>query len=233
MAALLLAFAVPLTARSEMADRSDRTLEQFLGQPDAQPSYRATRRLEAENGSRIGWMEAITEFSPGSGFRYKITGEGGSSYIRSNVLREVLEGERKLMANGDSSRLAIVPANYTFQVNGLDADGLVNVLVSPRRKETTLVNGGLFLHPESGNLIRLEGRLAKSPSFWIKHVDVIRSYERINGAIMPVTLDSRAQLKLLGKASLRITYSYQEIDGEPVRKTDSTSPWQLSRTSLP
>lgn len=213
---LMIAMAAPLVGRAGTADRADRLLEQFLDQSNAQPAYKATRRLEAENGSRAGWMEAITEFSPASGFSYKITGEGGSSYIRSNVLREVLEGERKLMANGDWNRSLLAPANYTFQSNGIDAEGLVNVLVAPRRKETTLVNGGLFLHPESGDLIRLQGRLAKSPSFWIKHVDVVRSYERINGTVVPVALDSRAQLKMLGKASLRIKYNYQEIDGRPV-----------------
>ena len=35
-------------------------------------------RLEAENGSRKGWIEAVTEYSPETGFRYEITAEGGS-----------------------------------------------------------------------------------------------------------------------------------------------------------
>ena len=36
----------------------------------------------------------MTSYAPGVGFRYEITGEGGSSFIRSKVLRAVLDGER-------------------------------------------------------------------------------------------------------------------------------------------
>ena len=73
----------------------------------------------------------------------------------------------------------------------------------------------MFLQPDGG-LVRLEGRLAKSPSFWVTHVDIVRSYERINGAIVPVALESNAQLRMLGAATLRMTYTYSEIDGHPI-----------------
>jgi hypothetical protein len=92
---------------------------------------------------------------------------------------------------------------------------LVNVLVSPRRQEPVLVSGTMFLRRDGG-LVRLEGRLAKSPSFWVKHVDIVRSYERINGAIVPVALVSNAQLRMLGTATLRMTYTYSEINGQPI-----------------
>jgi hypothetical protein len=74
----------------------------------------------------------------------------------------------------------------------------------------------MFLKPEDGELVRIEGRLARNPSFWVKHVDIVRSYARIGGAVLPVTLESRAQLRMLGPASLRMTYEYTEIDGQPV-----------------
>src|SRR5204863_10073377 len=130
-----------------VTDPADRPIRQFLAQRDVQHPYRALRRLEAENGDRKGWVEATTEYSARGGFSYEITAQGGSGYIRDRILRAVLEGERNIIAQGDTSRSALAQANYIFSPNGVDADGLANVLLSPRRKDSVLVDGTLFLHP--------------------------------------------------------------------------------------
>jgi hypothetical protein len=197
-------------------DAADQSMRQFLAQDDTQPAYRATRRIEAVNGDRTGWLEAITEYAPESGFRYQITAEGGSAYIRSKVLRAVLDGERDVIAQGETARSSLARANYSFEGNGIDNDGLANVLLSPRRKERVLVSGRMFLQPHDGSLVRLQGQLAKSPSFWVKNVNIVRTYERIDGWVMPVTLLSNAQVRLLGAATLRMTYSYSHINGHAV-----------------
>ena len=219
----LLALGIAGSVRATVPDEADSSIRQFLARDDTQPAYRATRRLEAENGSRRGWIEAVTEYSPETGFRYEITDEGGSSHIRAKVLRAVLDGERDVIALGEAARSSLDRANYTFQANGVDDDGLANVLLVPRRKERVLVAGTMFLQPTDGDLVRLQGRLAKSPSFWIKDVDIIRSYERIGGVVVPVALESSAQVRLLGPASLRMTYVYSEVDGHPVGPTAASS----------
>ena len=85
-------------------------------------------------------------------------------------------------------------------------------------QERVLLSGTMLLRPTGGDLVRLEGRLAKSPSFWVKNVDIVRVYERINGVVMPVRLESRAQVRFLGEATLRMTYRYSEIDGRAVER---------------
>jgi hypothetical protein len=197
-------------------DPADHSMRKFLSQEDVLHPYRATRRLEAENGDRKGWLEVATEYSRPGGFRYETIAEGGSSYIRNKILRAVLEGERDAVTQDDAARSALVPTNYRFEPHGIDSDGLANILVSPRRKESILVAGTLFLKPTGGDLVRLEGRLAKSPSFWVKNVDITRSYARIDGATVPVVLHSNAEIRLLGPATFHMTYSYSEIDGHPV-----------------
>jgi hypothetical protein len=42
------------------------------------------------------------------------------------------------------------------------------------------------------------------------------SYDRIDGAIVPVSLKSNAQVRFLGPATMQMTYQYSEIDGHPV-----------------
>ena len=111
----------------------------------------------------------------------------------------------------------IAPDNYLFEPSGLDPDGLARVLLSPRRKDRVLVAGAMFLQPGDGALVRLQGRLAKSPSFWVKNVDIVRSYQRIEGSDLPVALESKADLRLFGPATLKMTYVYSEVGGRPVR----------------
>jgi hypothetical protein len=197
-------------------DAAEHCIHKFLAQDDAQPQYRATRRLEAENEGRSGWLEAVTEYSPATGFRYRVTAEGGSGLIRGKVLRAVLDGERDAIAGGETSRSSLDRNNYTFQPNGVDEDGLAIVRLTPRRKDRVLVAGDMFLNPAEGNLVRLQGRLAKSPSFWVRDVDIVRTYQRFGDAVLPVALESKAELRLFGSATLHMTYDYSEIDGRPV-----------------
>jgi hypothetical protein len=214
--ALALASVVTSNVRATVPDAAEHSIQQFLAQDDTVRPYRATRRLESQNGSRRAWLEAMTEYSPETGLRYVITGEGGSGYIRSKVLRAVLDGERDVIANGETARSSLAHANYRFQANGIDGDGFANVLLSPRRKERVLVSGMMALNADDGGLVRLQGRLAKSPSFWIRNVDIVRHYERIDGHVVPVALETTAQVRFLGEATLRMTYAYSEIDGHQI-----------------
>jgi hypothetical protein len=205
-------FAIILTPgiRATAYDPADTSIREFLSQNEQTHPYRATRRLEGENGGSRAWMEAVTEFSPATGFKYQITAEGGSSDVRSKMLRPLLDAERDVIARGEIAR-----SNYQFQANGVDENGLANILLSPRREDVVLVAGTMFLRPD-GELVRLQGRLAKNPSFWVKRIDIVRSYGRIDGVVLPIALESSAQLRLVGNASVRMTYSYTEINGRTV-----------------
>jgi hypothetical protein len=217
VAALAVAVMASSGVSATVTDPADGSIQRFLVQNDDLHPYRAVRRLEAENGDRKGWIEAQTEYSPSLGFSYQVTAEGGSSYIRGKILRAVLDGERDLIAQGNTGRSALTQSNYIFRPHGIDADGLANVLLSPRRKAGVLVNGTLFLQAAEAYPVRLQGRLAKNPSFWVKNVDIVRTYARMGGAIMPVALQSTAEIRLFGPAALRMTYTYSEIDGHPMR----------------
>lgn len=216
VAAIALVAAFTSLARATAGDAAEESMERFLAQDDTQPANRARRHLEAENGNRKGWLDALTEYSAEGGFRYQITAEGGSGFIRNRVLKGVLDGERAVIAHGEAARSSLATSNYTFRANGIDSEGLAIVLLSPRRKERVLVSGSMALSPADGTLVRLQGRLAKSPSFWVKDVDIVRIYRRIQGSVMPVELESRAQLRFLGTATFRMTYVYLEINGRNV-----------------
>jgi hypothetical protein len=50
----------------------------------------------------------------------------------------------------------------------------------------------------------------------VTRVNVVRSYRRINGVPMPVSLETTAKLRLLGSSALRMTYRYVEVDERTV-----------------
>jgi hypothetical protein len=209
---------VSASAAAGTDPRFPAVLQRFLALDDPSPTgYRALRRLEASNQNmkKAAWMEVWTESDEAGGFTYTIVGEGGSAYIRSKVFLASLETEKKMYQTGEPNRAALTPANYVF-AEGAGADGLSAVALTPRRKDVLLVNGSIFLKPEDGDLVRIEGRLSKAPSFWVRQVDVVRCYRRIAGVRMPVSVEATANIRLAGKATFRMTYEYETVNGQQV-----------------
>ena len=154
------------------------------------------------------WTEADRD-----GFRYTIVAEAGSEYIRSRVFHEALEAEQKMWREGTAARGAITAANYVFGECPAAEAGPGCVTLTPRRKDVLLVDGAIFLHPETGDLERVEGSLVKSPSFWTRGVRVVRRYMRIGGTRVPVSLESTASVRLAGLSTLVVTYEYESVNG--------------------
>lgn len=214
-AAAVVSLALHVSAAGVPNTPAVEAMEQFLARPAGAHQYRASRRLEASGAGRRGWLDVQTSLTT-AGLQYEVTAEGGSGYIRTRVLRSLLDEEQRLIATGRSSAVAISMANYLFRPEGMTEEGLAIVDISARRRDRSLLNGRLFLTPGEGELVRLEGTLARNPSFWVTRVNVVRSYRRIDGVLMPVSLQTTAQLRLLGSSSLRMTYRYSHIDERPV-----------------
>jgi hypothetical protein len=211
LAACLLVVAVEASLLAGRDPDAAIALERFLSRPIVQQQYRAFRRLEASGSGQQAWLEAQTEFSPATGMQYAIVGEGGSRYIRTHVLRALLEQEKQLIAQGRAGGAAFDQSNYQFSPDGYGQDGLVRILMRPLRKDRALIAGSLLLRPDDGELIRIEGRLAKNPSLWMKKVEIVRRYARINDVLVPTSLESIAHLRLLGRSSLTMAYDYSEV----------------------
>lgn len=192
-------------------------LERFLALDDPNPTQvRALRHLEAQN-DKFGmhaWMDVWTEIDR-SGFRYHIVSEEGSGWIRSRVFRETLETERRLWASGAPNSASFTPANYSFEDRG-EADGLVSLMVKARRKDMLLIDGAIFLRPGDGELLRIEGDLAKPPSFWTRRVSVVRHFQRFAGFRMPVLLEAFANIRFVGPSTFRAVYEYETVNAARV-----------------
>lgn len=200
------------------AGSSPSILQRFLAVGDPNPSqFRALRHLEARNDhfEKSASMDVWTE-GDASGFRYQIVAEEGSDYIRSRVFRATLETERKVWASGAPDKAGLTPENYIFEDRGPQPDGLLSLTVKPRRKDLLLVDGSIFLNPDDAELVRMEGRLSKPPSFWTRHVEIVRWYRRIAGFRMPVALETVANVRIAGVSTFRMSYEYETVNAQRV-----------------
>jgi hypothetical protein len=79
-----------------------------------------------------------------------------------------------------------------------------------------LIDGRMVLSA-AGDLLRVEGRLAKNPSFWTSHVQVTRHYGRVDGVRVPIAVESIAKVKFVGQSRLNVDYQYESVNGRHVR----------------
>jgi hypothetical protein len=213
---VLAALGVLLSAQDGVRTPEPSLLARFFSRTDPSPDqYRALRHLEARNDrfGVAGWMNVWTESDSTAGFRYQIVNEGGSHYVCNRVLRAALEGERNIWASDEPERAALTEDNYLFEERGTVEPGVALLAVKPKRKDMLLVEGSLFVNATDADLLRIEGRLSKTPSFWTRRVDVVRRYERIAGVRVPVAFESVANVLVAGRSTFRMTYEYESING--------------------
>lgn len=233
--ALLLA--LPAATGSVPGDepaRDDAIVERFLAS-SATPltSAVARRRLSAatRGGSMTAWLDACT-YLEGSEMRFRILGEGGSGAVRKRALIAALDGEMKARRAGDSARAELASANYEFAPEA-SVSGRTRVRLKPRRKDGMLVEGAMVLASDTADLLSVEGRLVKAPSFWTRKVDVVRRYARMQGVRVPVSMESTAQVLILGTSTFSMSYDYASINGTPVEGASAETAACTSRTTAP
>ena len=211
-------------ATSASADAASTCAEET---PDLLPSipYSAIRRLEAENRKtgRKGWMEVRTTLDRDGILTITVLSEGGSEQIRNKVLRAALQAEQDVVR-----RRGWTPAagadNYECGEAQLERSGLLRLPLRPKEKSRHLVVGDLFMQPATRDVVSVKGRLAKSPSFWISRVDVEWTYRRVHKQqVLPVSLESTANVKMFGPSTFRMTYDYESVDGEPILRRTRAS----------
>jgi hypothetical protein len=209
---------VPLSAQSAASASPEPgpagLVDRFLSRDDPPPaSYRALRRLSAKSGrfKMEGWIEVETTLSGGA-LEWRVISEGGSGTIRNKVLRKALAGEAELLAKGEGPRGALTRDNYEFAAAG---DGRLDL--RPKRKDTLLIAGFALVSEADADLMEINGKLTKNPSFWTRNVQVQRRYARINGVRVPIVTESVADVRFAGKSHFAMTYRYLEVNGEPAR----------------
>lgn len=178
--------------------------------------HQATRHLEAQKvgDDELAWMDATTTIDPQRGFSFHVEAQGGPGRLRRRML-EVLKEEARAWATRDPMRSAFSTKNYTLSLDATRPHE-VDVRLIPRREEPYLLDGRATLNRASGDLLRVQGKLAKTPSFWLRDVALVRTYTRIGDHVLLADLQSLARVRWWGNYRFSMTYTYRIIDGVPV-----------------
>jgi hypothetical protein len=139
----------------------------------------------------------------------------GDGFVKSNVILRLLQSEVDHVQKDDPTATALSDDNYKFSYKGTTQlqNRLVHVFqVKPQTNRLGLFKGKVYLDAHTGSLMRAEGRVAKSPSLFIKRIEFVQDYKEFGVFTFPVHIHSEARTRLVGRAIVDIYhYDYQPI----------------------
>jgi hypothetical protein len=167
--------------------------------------YSATTLIRAQlpATSQYGEYELQRHYSAPRTLVFKALRFTGDTFVKNNVIARLLQQEVDHVQKDDPALTAISSANYKFSYKGTaDLGGrVVHVFhIKPRQKRPGLFKGKICLDAYTGTLARAEGKLVKSPSFFVKKIEFVQDYADIKSFTFPVHIHSEAQTRVVGPA---------------------------------
>lgn len=182
-------------------------------------------RAELPETAQQGEFELQRRFEAPHTLQFTPVHFTGDGFIKNNVITRLLQSEVDHVQKDDPALTAIGRANYKFSYKGASriGDRLVHVFqIKPHKKRPGLFKGRIYLDVHTGTLVRAEGSVVKSPSFFVKHIDFLQEYADVLSFTLPVHVHSEAKARILGKTIVDITHR----DYQPVSAATSHAPPQ-------
>ena len=157
-------------------------------------------------------MEVRLAFEKGQGKHFEILSMRASGIARRS-LKDLLKHERQASKDAPGNS-AIDESNYRFNFLGTEKClGLscYKFRLIPRRKTKLLVDGTAWISIDDNMVVRIVGRLAKSPSFWVRRPEVDQQFEKVKGFWLPSYTHSKTHVRFVGDTDLTIQYSGYEV----------------------
>jgi hypothetical protein len=195
--------------------------------------YTAARRYVLENSrhhKRAEMLVRVRCLDNGSK-QFQTVSATGWGTARNHVFPKLLEGESEASLPEVRHRSRITRENYSFEMVGRD---YINqrpayvIAISPKTQNKYLVEGRIWVDVKDYAIVRIEGKPAKSPSFWIKSVQFVHTYQKSGSFWFPVSDRSVTDVRILGATEVRIEY----FDYSPNATTLSASR-EIASGSLP
>lgn len=180
------------------------------------PSYTDETLVVAElpETSQRGAFELQRSYVAPRSLSYKPIHFTGDSFVKSNVIARVLQSEVDFVQKGDPTLVALTEANYKFSYKGLQAlDGhSVHVYqVKPRTNRAGLFKGKVYLDAHSGSVVRTEGSVQKSPSFFVRKLEFVQDYATVGDYTLPTHLHSTAQARIIGRTVVDVYHRDYQV----------------------
>ncbi|MGA2592234.1 MAG: hypothetical protein ABSH32_20170 [Bryobacteraceae bacterium] len=174
--------------------------------------YSGVRHYRFENKKSNKHAELTVRMSCGSdGVKtFEVVGESGSGFVRTYILRKMIEAEAESSQKGERKENRIIPENYDFRLIGTEAlDGRDSYVleINPKKPTKFSIRGRIWVDAQDFAIAQVEGQPAKNPSFWIRSVKVVQRYGRTDQFWLPALNHSVAQARIFGATEVVIEYS--------------------------
>lgn len=185
-------------------------------------SYSSRRRYRLENKRLNKTAEMVVRAT----FRYPghkefdVVSEQGSAIIRKRVFRKLLDSELEASQEALRDATQITPRNYSFRLIGAEViDGRKSFILeaAPKKKNTYLFRGKVWVDAEDYAIARIEGTPAQNPSIWIRRTSFIHQYRKHGPFWLPASNRSDTDVVVFGRTELTIEYSDYRINQEQVK----------------
>jgi len=163
--------------------------------------YRMYGTGQPKSGSTV---VADISFVPPKTKEFKIIETHGSAR-GENVVRHILETEQKATETGQAPG-AVSSENYNFTFAGeqrVDGQDCFVLGLTPKRKEKSLIDGRAWVDKNTYLVRRVQGQMAKMPSWWIKSVEVTLDFGEVSGMWMQTHTMANADVRVFGPHTLQ------------------------------
>jgi outer membrane lipoprotein-sorting protein len=179
--------------------------------------YSAVRTYEIRNleGKVAAQAVVRVEYRAPDKKTFSKTSEKGSSIVRHLVFDRLIQSESETSSGREHHNSAITTTNYTFTLAGEEEVGPYHCFVleaMPKRKDKYLFEGKIWIDTEDFAVVKIAGRPAKRPSFWINRVDFVRRYQRIDGFWFPLRDETFVDVKIYGQRVFTVDHQQYVID---------------------
>jgi hypothetical protein len=175
------------------------------------------RTYKLENGKdKIVAEEAVVvEYRAPATETFTTTSGKGSGFVLHRIFQGLMKDEEKRVRTNRDQDSLITPENYALDVVGTDRIGNSDCSVVhavPKRKEIDLLEGKLWIDNQDFAIVKITGHLAKSPSSWIKQVDFVRDYQKIDGFWLLSREEAVSAIRIFGKETLTVDYQNYTVN---------------------
>jgi hypothetical protein len=185
-------------------------------------------RAELPETAQQGEFELQRHFEAPRTLQFTALHYTGDGFVKTNVITRLLQSEVDHVKQDDNALTAISNANYKFSFKGTtEIHGrLTHVYqLKPRKKRPGLFKGRLYLDAHTGSIVRAEGSVVKSPSFFVKKIEFVQDYEDIGNFTFPTHIHTNALARVIGRTVVDIFHrDYQPVSAPGIQSAFGVRP---------
>ncbi len=172
-------------------------------------SYSVRRRYHLWNEvtNKRSELEVEMTFRPPGEIEFRQLRQSGSAFLARRVFGGMMEAEKQAFAEENRPRAALSEDNYTFAPAGeevLNGRRAYILEAKPKRKDTYLIEGKVWIDAEDFAVVKIAGRPAKKPSIWTRRVDLVRAYRKVGPFWFADRLETISEVLIFGQTRVGI-----------------------------